>query len=97
MDLLKRTAASLRRHLAPPLFVIEFRDGSARARGGYVPPALVSAMSDVARDLNLQGGRVYGVRRPQGISLGFSRDVPEQAHQRLRNVLVAQRQRIPGA
>ncbi|CAN5829704.1 hypothetical protein BH24CHL6_BH24CHL6_00750 [soil metagenome] len=97
MDLLKRTADSLRRHLAPPLFVIEIRDGKARARRGPVPSGLVSAMSDVARDLDLRRGMVCGVRRTQGLSLAFSDDIPEQAHQRLRNVLATQRQRIPGA
>jgi hypothetical protein len=97
MDILRRTATSLRRHLAPPLFVIEIRDGTAHARRGHVPPGLVGGMSDVARDLDLRSGLIYGVRRPQGLSLGFSDEIPEHAHQRLRNVLATQRQRIPGA
>ena len=97
MDILRRTAASLHRHLAPPLFVIEIRGGAARTRRGDVPPALVGGVSDVARDLGLRNGTVYGVRRAQGLSLSFSDDIPEHAHQRLRNVLATQRQRIPGA
>ena len=96
MDLLRRTLRSLRRHLAPPLFVIDIDRGTARARSGEVPPGLLSGISDVCRDLQLERGRIYGIRRPQGITLGFSPEIPEHAHQRLRNVLATQRARIPG-
>ena len=97
MGLLRRVLDSLRRSLAPPLFVIEIRDGTARTRDGHVPAGLVSGMADVARDLGLRGGTIYGIRRPQGTTLGFSADIPEEAHQRLRNVLATHRHRIPGA
>ena len=96
MGILSRLTDSLRRTLSPPLFVIEIRAATARARGGNVPPGLLSGFTDVARDLDLREGKIYGVRRPQGISLGFSPEIPEQAHQRLRNVLATQRGRIPG-
>ena len=96
MGILGRLADSLRRTISPPLFVIELDGSTARARGGYVPAGLLSGFSDVARDLHLRSGKIYGVRRPQGITLGFSPEIPEHAHQRLRNVLATQRQRIPG-
>ncbi|HUG48879.1 MAG TPA: DUF3634 family protein [Candidatus Limnocylindria bacterium] len=96
MGFLARLVDSLRRTIAPPLFVIDIRAGTARARRGQVPAGLLSGIADVARDLDLRSGTVYGMRRPQGITLGFSDDIPEHAHQRLRNILATQRHRIPG-
>jgi hypothetical protein len=96
MALLGRMRAALRQLISPPLFAVDFERGVARARQGEVPPGLLVGLSDVARDLGLSTGTVYGVRGRHGLTLDFSDDIPERAHQRLRNVLAVHRHQIKG-
>lgn len=94
---MKGLAAALWRLIVRPLFVIDVRDGAARLRRGEPPPALLVEFSDVARDLGVSSGTIYGVRARHGLTLEFSPDIPTNAHQRFRNVLAVHRHRIKGA
>ncbi len=94
MSLLRRLLARARRLITPPLFVVDVDGGGARLRQGQLPPGLLIGLSDVARDLTLPRGSVHGVRGRHGITLAFSPDIPEPAHQRLRNVLSVHRHQI---
>ncbi|WP_043740726.1 DUF3634 family protein [Thioalkalivibrio nitratireducens] len=69
-------------------FVIDLNDGRARVLRGDPPSAFVRGCSDVARLYRVRRGRIVGVRTAGGIELRFSRDLPERAHQPLRNVWV---------
>ena len=89
-------AASLRRLVIPPIFVIELRGGSAVVRSGEPPAGLIAELAQTARDLGLANGNIYAVRGAHGATLEFSTDIPEHAHQRLRNVFGVHRHRIKG-
>ena len=96
MSFLSQVVASLRRLVIPPLFVIDLRAGAASVRAGEPPGALVAEFSQAARDLELTSGTIYGVRASHGLTLEFSPEIPESAHQRLRNLLALHRHRIVG-
>ena len=95
--MLKGLFAALWRLVVRPLFVVDLRDGAARLRRGEAPPGLVGGFSDVARDLGVSSGTIYGVCAAHGLTLEFSSQIPAHAHQRFRNVLAVHRHRIRGA
>lgn len=77
--------------VCPPRFTIRIRDGKAEATQGKVMDRVVAECSNVARERGLSGGTIYGMRRGDGVSLVFSKDVPEPDRQRFRNTWVANR------
>ncbi len=66
-------------------FTIVLDESGAALRRGQAPAAFVRHCSTIARDAGLESGSIYGTRSRQGVSLRFSRDVPEHLHQRFRN------------
>jgi hypothetical protein len=96
VSFLVRAAAALRRLVIPPVSVVDLRSGAARVRSGEPPAALVAEFSQVAHDLGLTSGTIYVVRASHGVTLEFSPEIPESAHQRLRNILSVHRHRIKG-
>ena len=96
VSFLARAVASVRRLVVPPVFVIDLRDGGGRVRSGEPPAALVAEFSQAANDLGLASGTIYVVRASHGVTLEFSPEIPESAHQRLRNILSVHRHRIKG-
>jgi hypothetical protein len=95
--MLRGLPAALWRLVVRPIFVIDFRDCTARLHRGEAPPALVAQFAEVARDFSVSSGSIYGVRARHGLTLDFSTDIPAEAHQRFRNVLSVHRHRIKGA
>jgi hypothetical protein len=72
--------------LAPrPAFVVALKDGKASVRRGKVHPRFLRSCEEIAADGAIPHGTITGVPRGRGVSLAFSRDVPEAAHQRFRN------------
>jgi hypothetical protein len=69
-----------------PVFVVLIRNGTARVSRGKVPRAFLAEVSDECRRSGLSNGVVKGVRRGPRLSLAFSRSIPEECRQRLRNV-----------
>jgi len=80
-----------------PAFVIELHDGGAKVRRGDPPGGLVAEFSQTAADVGVTTGRIYVIRGGYGLTLDFSTEIPDHAHQRFRNVLGMYRHRIKGA
>jgi hypothetical protein len=76
------------------MYVIEIRDGSTSVTGGEPPGGLVADFASTARDAGLANGKIYVVGSRNGPTLDFSADIPEELHQRFRNVLGIHRHRI---
>jgi hypothetical protein len=68
-----------------PAFVVDLKDGKAVLRRGTVHPRFLRSCEEIAADSGIPRGRIQGIRRGHGVSLGFSREIPDSAHQRLRN------------
>jgi hypothetical protein len=77
----------LGRLIDPPVFVVEFEDGAARASKGSPSPGFLSDCSDVAKTFEIRSGRIYAHRNGAALQLRFSPEIPEESHQRFRNVL----------
>lgn len=68
-----------------PVFVIDFKGGAACMSHGQAPQAFLEDCEHIARDNQLDGGRVSGTRGPDGIRLVFSSGLSSIVQQRLRN------------
>jgi hypothetical protein len=68
------------------VFVIRIRQGVATVARGKLPPAFVAEVGDVIRRFGIRQGTIHGVPRRGKVGLGFSRSIPAQSHQALRNV-----------
>ncbi len=68
------------------VFLVSIREGVASSTSGQPPPGFVSACNDICRMYGIRSGRIEGVRTGRTVELRFSRDIPERAHQPLRNV-----------
>ncbi|WP_373025903.1 DUF3634 family protein [Thioalkalivibrio sp.] len=77
-------------------FVIDLNGGKARVRRGDPPAAFVRGCSEVARLYRLSSGRIFGIRSGNGIELRFSKEIPDRAHQPLRNMWVPPSSGGPG-
>ena len=77
-------------------FVIDLNGGKARVRRGDPPAAFVRGCSEVARLYRLSSGRIFGIRSGNGIELHFSKEIPDRAHQPLRNMWVPPSSGGPG-
>ena len=72
--------------IAPrPAFVVELKDGKAVCRRGKVHSRFLRSCEEIAADCAIRDGKIQGIRRGRGISLAFSRALPESSHQRFRN------------
>ncbi len=67
-------------------FVIEIREGRARLVAGRAPAAFLRDIDELAGGLGFANGTLRGKSQAGHVRLVFSRDIPESAHQRLRNV-----------
>lgn len=77
-------------------FVVDLDGGKARVRRGDPPAAFVRGCSEVARLYRLSSGRIFGIRSGNGIELRFSKEIPDRAHQPLRNMWVPPSSGGPG-
>jgi hypothetical protein len=68
------------------VFVVTLVDGCAHATKGQVPPGFLSDIAEFARNNGLTKGTIRGRRVDGNMRVFFSDDIPEEAHQRLRNV-----------
>jgi hypothetical protein len=76
------------------MYVIEIREGSTSATRGEPPGGLVADFASTARDAGLRRGTIFVVGSRNGPTLNFSSDIPDELHQRFRNVLGIHRHRI---
>jgi hypothetical protein len=67
-------------------FVVRIRDGFPSVSRGKVSQAFVVELAGVSKERGIRNGSVYGVRMGKLIRLEFSRSIPNDAHQALRNV-----------
>ena len=68
-----------------PVFIIDVKDGRASLRSGKAQARFLQSCEEIAAGASLATGTIRGVRDRRGISLVFSRDIPEMTHQRFRN------------
>ena len=74
-----------------PAFVIDLEDGRASLRSGKAPAKFLQSCEEIAASASLATGTIRGLRDQRGISLGFSRDIPEMTHQQFRNAWYLER------
>jgi hypothetical protein len=67
-------------------FVVRIAAGKASISRGKLPPGFLQEVNEVCATSGVTDGAVWGVRRGQRISLGFSDSIPEPCRQRLRNL-----------
>ena len=68
-----------------PAFVIDLEDGRASLRSGKASAKFLQSCEEIAATAVLATGTIRGIRDKRGISLVFSRDIPEMTHQQFRN------------
>ncbi|MBA1148743.1 DUF3634 family protein [Ectothiorhodospiraceae bacterium WFHF3C12] len=67
-------------------FVVKFKQGRAEVVRGHAPNGFISACNDIARLYGIDDGRVECQTRGSKARLKFSKEIPERAHQPIRNV-----------
>src|SRR5687767_14979675 len=67
------------------VFEIRIEQGRPRLHSGKVTREFLDTVADVCREAGLQRGWIRGVRQNRRIALRFSRHIPPDAQQRLRN------------
>jgi hypothetical protein len=67
-------------------FVIRIASGELRVSKGHVPAGFLGELREVIGAEKLERGVIRGERRETYVRLGFSREIPEALHQRLRNL-----------
>ena len=70
---------------ARPAFVIDLEDGRASLRSGKAPTKFLQSCEEIATTCSLRRGTIRGIPDRRGVSLVFSRDIPEIARQPFRN------------
>ena len=68
-----------------PVFIIDVRDGRASLRSGKASAKFLQSCEEIAASASLATGTIRGLRDRRGISLVYSRDIPEMMHQQFRN------------
>lgn len=71
------------------VFVIQIRDGRASALQGAVTNEFLAIVEELAAQHHLDAGEIRGQARGPRIRLSFSRDIPDDLRQQLRNWWVA--------
>jgi hypothetical protein len=73
--------------IAPPTasILVRIRNGSVRVERGSLNPSIVDHIASISREHGIRDGYV-AISRDKRIS--FSRMIPEDVHQRMRNVLL---------
>jgi hypothetical protein len=67
------------------LFTVRIVGGEPIAAKGVVTPAFIGHVRDLCREYSLEHGSIRGLARGPRISLAFSREIPTEARQALRN------------
>ena len=78
--------ARLRSFLSTSAWIIRFKDGAASVEKGTVPSKFVSECNSILGDVDVDDARIEGARRCGYIGLEFSKSIPPQIHQKLRNI-----------
>ncbi len=68
-----------------PVFVIAIRNGEILVKKGKVPHQFLRFCLELAEAEGLPDSTIRGFRAARGIGLRFSRSLPHEYHQRLRN------------
>jgi len=76
----------IRHFLFPPVFTIIIEQGVARAARGTITRKFLDDCGDVAKQLGIYEGEIYGKKSGNKITLEFSGNIPQSAHQRFRNL-----------
>jgi kynureninase len=76
----------LKRFFGAYEFIIELRDGTARAARGKVSSRMLGELSECACQYGIKQGIIYGERGPGVVRLAFSKDIPLSTHQQFRNI-----------
>ena len=76
----------LRRVFGSDEFIIELRDGAARATKGKLLDRMLREFSECARKQGIQSGTICGERGPGIVRLEFSKEIPPSTHQQFRNI-----------
>lgn len=87
--MLRHLAYWLHRLANPPLLAIRIRDRVATSSRGKAPPGLLEACSDVAADFAIDAGHLHVAPGFPGARIRFSPHIPDESHQRFRNVIGA--------
>ncbi len=74
--------------LSDTLWVIQIRDGSVEVTKGKIPHRFVMECREELEGEGVTEGEIRGVRRSGYTGLEFSKNIPSQLHQRLRNIWV---------
>jgi hypothetical protein len=69
-----------------PRFVIQVTAGKAHIKSGRVPKKFLDDCQNLISDCNVQKATIKGVSKSGRVSLKFSREIPNEYHQRFRNV-----------
>jgi len=67
------------------LFVVRIIGAQPQVAKGVVTPAFVEHLRNLCQEHGIERGSVRGLVRKQRISLAFSRNIPPEAQQALRN------------
>lgn len=68
------------------VWVIRIRSGLPALVKGKIPQTVVAELAEVLRRHNVRRGAVFGIKRRGTVTLGFSRSIPLESRQALRNV-----------
>lgn len=66
-------------------FVLKIAGGVPKATYGAVTPSMLERVRETCQEHGLDRAVIRGLKRQQRISLSFSRNVPPEAQQQLRN------------
>jgi hypothetical protein len=67
-------------------FVIRIADGQPQAAQGKVAGAFLKDLQEICERQGITQGRIRGVRSGRSVSLEFSRTIPPNCRQQIRNV-----------
>jgi hypothetical protein len=68
-----------------PLFEIELLDGTLQVKVGKATPAFLQTIEEIAEANDITEATISGYANGTRIRLGFSREVPDDCRQQLRN------------
>lgn len=76
----------IKRLFKPPKIVIRIQDGKAVTAKGKVAKVCLNECSDFFTEKEILSGKIFITDGIYGQKLEFSREIPEQLHQRFRNL-----------